>query len=363
MVHQGWDLWYVIFPIVILGIALSHYSKPKTGILLLYILLFFSMFRGDHVGNDTMNYLDETTISYAASSFESPSADDVIDNLGKKIEFSSLALNWLVYNLDLPPRIIIFTYSILLFVFLYLALRRLRINISLALMFFVLSGLYYFSLTAARQMAALGIMAYGITFLFENNKRRHLFFVFTIIAASFHISAVFFVWLFALRFISINRKMSMVIVSCIGLVTILISFNITDYIYRFFNLEYVARYMGMFDESERSLLGRINDLILLSFSLCVFMKRRGGDRTDLFDNLFLLGLILWALFSHSSMLIARITYYVTVFEVFFFSKIIRENQCFKDKRFMAVFALYCLVTIYGMRGWAETLTSGYYLMF
>ena len=364
MAPQGSELWYMVFPVIILGIALLHYRKPKTGLLLLFILLFFSMFRGDHVGNDTLNYLDENQISYSAANLNNGiDADNLIENFGNKIEFGAVLLNYIVYNMDLPPRLIVFTYSLLTILFLYFALKKLKVNTSLGLAFYVLAGLYFFSLSAARQMAAVSIFIYGFTFVFREDNKRFLFFPFIIIAASFHISALFYIWLYLLRSINLKRSFLLVVMTIICLFMILSSINIMDYVYRLFDLEYVARYMGEFDDSERSLLGRVFDLIRFGFLVYVYSIRKNGEKCDIYDTTFALAVVLMALFGHSSMLVARITYYITIVICMYIPKVMVEQRLLNNKQYMSFFIIFVITTINGMRGWADLLTSGYYLMF
>ncbi len=364
MAPQGSELWYMVFPIIVLGIALLHYRKPKTGLLLLFILLFFSMFRGDHVGNDTLNYLDENQISYSAANLnDGIGADNLIDNFGKKIEFGAILLNYIVYNFDLPPRLIIFTYSIIAIVFLFLALKRLRINTSLGLLFFVLLSHYFLSFNFARQYCAIGLFIFGVTYLFRDDKSKCLFFIYTLLAAFFHISALFFSWMYLLRYVKVSRSLLLVLMSIVCLFTIFSSYNIMDYIYRLFNIEYVTRYMGEFDDSDRSLLGRLNDCIVYGFMLFLFYIRKGNRLCDLYDILFALSIVLMALMGHSSWLVSRITFYSTAFCCFYIPKVVLEKKALANNHFLVFFSIYCVVIVYGFRTMADAMTSGYYLMF
>lgn len=364
MVQQGSELWYLLFPLFIVIIAVPGIVRPNRGKVLLAILLFFSMFRGDNVGNDTKNYMDDNRIYNTANFLNNfTSTEDVIDNFGYRTEFSTSFLNWIVYELNLPPRTIIFTYSILLLVLLYLALKRLQINTSLALMFFVLSSLYYFSLSAARQLAAVGLFAYGITFIFEEDKKRYLFFLFAILATSFHISSIFFIWLYFIRYIKIQRRLLYYIAATICIITSLLDFNITTLVYRFFDVEYVTRYMGLYDESIRSIKGRIFDFLIYVFFLLIFDLRNTEKESDTYDVLFILSVILMALFGHSAILIARITYFVTIFISFYISKVVIESELYNNRLAVSFFLLYCALCIYDLGTWSNALTSGYYLMF
>ena len=147
-----------------------------------------------------------------------------------------------------------------------------------------------------------------------------------------------------------------------SLITIFMSFDITDIIYSVFNIEYIQRYKGHFDESGRSVLGRINDIVSYGFLLYIF-KIRKNTRGDLYDCFFAVAVVLMALFGHSSGLIARVTYYTTIFICFYVPKVILERNCLKQQNFMIFFLFYVLLKTYNNRMWTEALTSGYYLMF
>jgi hypothetical protein len=362
--NHGSEIWYVIFPIILSGIAFLSYKKKKGGLFFLFILLFFSMFRGDNVGNDTKNYLNDNTIYLRSLNLEkSISVTDLSEgNLSEELELGTSFLNSLVYNFGLPSRTIIFVYSILTLLFLYYTLKKLKVNIVLGLLLYVLLSHYYFSFTAARQMAAVSIFLYGLTFLFDNSKKKFLFFLYAILASSIHSSCLFFIWVYFLRYVKISRSLMTIIMIVVCLFMVVSSINVMDYVYRLFRIEYIQRYMGFFDESERSLLGRVIDLINFGILIVIFCLRNNKE-SDLYDTIFFVAVLLMAIFGHSSVLVARITYYITVFVCVYVAKIIIERDLFQRSDFSFLFFFYWFFCIYGMRTWADALTSGYYLMF
>ena len=361
---MGSDLWYYIFPIIVLIVGFLGYKKPSIGKILLYVLLFFSMFRGDNVGNDTKGYMDSSRIEYKNSRISGGiDYEYAVDNIGQETEYGDALLNSIVYRLNLSGRVIIFSYSLLTFIFLFAALKRLKINVALALVFYVFNTHYFFSLSAARQMAAVSIFLYGVTFLFCNDKRKFLFFFFTILATMFHTSAIFYIWIFLLRYVKCSRKLLIIISSAAVLVTVFFSFNILDLVYNTFDLEYVSNYMGRFDESERGIKGRIFDVLRFAFILYALIARTKTNNADTYDVVYCLAIVLMALFTHSNILISRITFYITPFMCLFWSKIIIENRCLKNVTFVALLALYLFLAEYEMGIWSSALRSGYYLMF
>lgn len=367
MISQGSDLFYYLFPLIVIAISLIGYRKRNTGKILLVLLLFFSMFRGDNVGNDTKTYMDKNWIAAKASIWDNnDEIDDIIEGgIGRQVELFYAGLNWIVRNYDLPPRIIIYTLSIIQLLFLYLSIKRLKVNMSLGLLFYVLLGLYFFSLSAARQMAAVSVFVYGATFLFDGGLKKQLFFFYIFLAASIHASAFFFIWLYLIRFINVNKQALMAIMVMACFVMIFTSFNVMDIIYRFVNVDYITDYKGDFDATVRnSFVSRIADFVRSSFLIYLFwLQKKYHNKCDIYDLLFGIAIILWAVFSHTSGLLGRITNYVVVFICIYEAKVIIEQKLFDIYRFKLIFTVYLLVCILSMRQWAGALRSGYYLMF
>ena len=376
--EQGSNLFYYIFPIVITIIALAGYKKPKTGFLIMIILLFFSMFRGENVGNDTKNYMGEDRIQYRGGSLEVEfTTDFFLENLGTSTELIDIVLNRCVYNLKLPPRLIIWVYALISIIVLYNALRRLRVNTSIGLLIFVLSGLYYFSLSAARQMAAVSIVLYAFTFvvlsnnhsslqkenrqIYKNDFARFLFLM--LIAAMIHTSAIFYIVLYPIKFIRINKNIITILLCVVCLLCVLLTIDPMSYVYSFINIEYIIRYMGNYDEIGRSFMGRIVDFLTYSFLIYTFYK--GTKKiTGTADNIFALSILLMAVFGQTSGLIARITYFITIFMTVYISRSLLPCNTLKKDTLYYLFLMYVLLSIYKVGGYGSSaLTSGYYLMF
>lgn len=377
--EQGSNLFYYIFPIVISIIALAGYKKPKTGFFIMIILLFFSMFRGDNVGNDTKNYLSEERIQYRGGNLEVEyTAEFFLENLGSGTELIDIALNRLVYGFNLPPRFIIWIYALITIVVLYNALRKFRVNTSIGLLLYVLSGLYFFSLTAARQMAAVSIVLYALTFVNDNiTVSKHLtkgrtilksdflkFLAIMLIAALIHTSAIFFILVYPLKFLHLDKKLMTIILSFVCAACVLLTIDPMSYIFSVVNMEYVSRYLGLFDEGGRSLMGRLFDIPRFVFFIFIFYKGVKNEKTEPFDNCYALALVLMAIFIQTNDLLARVTYCLTVFMCVYISMVLVKNRHLEKGILYTLFLLYIVLSVYGTGGRAvSSLTSGYYLMF
>lgn len=379
---QGSNAFYYVFPAVLSLITLMGYKKKSTGYIILLILLFFSMFRGDHVGNDTLNYMSDSSIQYRGGSLEfEVSSDYISSNFGSNTEFLDILLHRLVYRLNLSPRVIIYFYSLITLILLYFALKRFKVNTSIGLLVYVLIGLYYFSLTAARQMTAVSIVLWGMQYMIKNGKNHNLklhvkqpplqkyqnlinFSGSILIASMIHASAIFYIVIYPLKYIRINRKIISFCLISLSLICVLLSFNIMNIIFRLFDMEYVARYMGLFDEGGRGFMGRLFDLIRFAIYIYLFIYCTKRKNTNTYDMLYATAIILLALFVQSNGLLARITYYLTVFICIYIPYSLLKNgkMYYNDKFTLLIF--YLIICIYGAGSWAiSSLTSGYYLMF
>lgn len=377
--EQGSNLFYYIFLIVISIIALAGYKKPKTGFFIMIILLFFSMFRGEYVGNDTKNYMSEDRIQYRGGNLDVEyTTDFFMDNFGSSTELIDIGLNRLVYGFNLPPRFIIWAYALITIIVLYNALRKYRVNTSIGLLIYVLSGLYYFSLSAARQMAAVSIVLYALTFVLvkdsylkpSTNKKSILksdfvsFCSMMLIAAMIHTSAFFFVVIYPLRYLRLNKNLVTIILSFVCTACVLLAIDPMSYIFSVVNMEYISRYLGLYDDGGRSLMGRLFDIPRFIFFILIFYKGVKYNITESKDNYYALALFLMAIFIQTNGLLARITYYLTAFMCVYISKVLVNDFRLRKGVLYTLFMLYILLSIYGTGGGAvSSLTSGYYLMF
>lgn len=379
--EQGSNLFYYLFPIVITFFVLVRYKKQDTGIIILLILLFLSIFRGDYVGNDTLTYMDRGRIQYRGTALDIDfSKDYILENLGNNTEFIDILLNKIVYSLDLHPRFIIIVYAFIALVVFYNALKRFKANTGLGLLLYVLSGMYYFSLSAVRQMAAVSIVVYAMSYIIKNNniteadssenntKNKNNFINFIIvmfIAGFIHTSAFFYVILYPMKFIHINKKICLLILSAICLVGVIIVIDPIKYIYTMLNLDYISNYLEMYsEESSRSILGRITDLVSYTFFIYVLYDGIKEQKTKPIDNLFVFAVLLNVIFAQSSGLFARVIYYMTAFMSIYISRVMIEDEQIKKGFSYIIFSCYVILFIYrtGKYG-ASFLTSGYYLMF
>ena len=205
--------FYIVFTLLVGTVLLLRLQNKRIGLFLLLLLLFLSAFRGDKVGNDTMNNMDyQYMLSRAAY------VDDLkhleISDLGGQVEIVSGLMYKFILNHNLNPRWIIYFYSVLMFVFLALAFKRFKVNTAYALVVFVILGFFYYSLTAARQLAAVSVLLYAFSFLYYEKRRIGLFVVWVLFATTIHsFSLIGFVALPILFIPYLNNKVIFVFTS------------------------------------------------------------------------------------------------------------------------------------------------------
>ena len=359
---MGSYAWYYIFPIFIAILATFGYKNKKVGYLIFFLLFFFNIFRGDGVGNDTANYMDWNRIQYRGGNLEIGFTG--LEDLGSKYEVIDILICRLVYSLELNPRWVITIYSLITFIFFGLGVKRHKANLSLCCLFYVLFNLFFFSLTAARQMAAVSILLYAYSFIIQENRNIAKFILFVLIAGLIHMSAIFMVLLLPLLFVKIDRRILCWIVSGISVFFIISQLDPLQYIAGFFNVEYVLRYVGEYSSDYgRSLMGMLFSMMQLGCYMFFYFQREGKS-TDVADLFFLVAILLTSMFAASSGLIGRISYNILIFACVYLSDVISRYGTL-NKQIFIVYALLLLTSIYGIGSYGAggALINGYYLNF
>ena len=177
------------------------------GSVLLFFLFVISAFRGPTVGDDTINYFYNNLREVG---FDTGSTD----SYSFEITYQFLAAS--IREVGLPSNTILFFLSFITFFFIYLSAKKTRVRLTELCFFFYSTLLFFLSLNIARQMAAVAIVLYALTFLMDKNKRWNLlFFPFILFASSIHISSIVCLLFYLIKFVPAfnlwNRK---VIIFC-----------------------------------------------------------------------------------------------------------------------------------------------------
>lgn len=365
--HQGSFAWYYIFPIIILLINLLFFKKKSTGICIALIMLFFSMFRGDHVGNDTLNYMSDQRIRERGYDLDI-SLDGFFENIGNRIEFIDILINRLIFNYSLDPRCIIYIYSIITISVLYIALKRIKSKVSFALLLYILLCAYYFSFSASRQMASVSILFYGITFLLSKHKDTLRFLLCYFVSFLIHSSSIFFLPLcFVHNIRMLNRKKCAIFVFIFAVVYLGLNISILPLALKLLNIDYfVNTILEYGDEVSHSFFKRIMDIIKYVPFVYVFYKRKLYSSnmnsriitTDIWDMLFLISFVVVVICAPLPGLISRFSYIFVVYLCAYTAKF------FSLKFNLKYFSVWAAIMISHIGAFGvNSLNSGYYFDF
>lgn len=309
--------FYYLFPVFVLIIALWGYKKEWVGIVLFMLMLFFSMFRGDYVGTDTIHYLEGTGARY----YQFIETD--VSSIGlSKYEIIFFGLNYLVYLNDLSPRVVIYFFSIITFLFLFLSARRFKVNTSLVALFYIFLNYYFWSFNVSRQLAALSICLFAISYINEKDKKKYLFFLWIIIASLIHNATITLLVVYLFKNIKVKRNVALLVTGLLYVSMILIPVTqLILVILKNMGFVYTDDYGlgGAFKETEMSAIGYIYQLIN-GFLLLMFYKYRTKEKkTDFLDVLFLFSMIVTAILVHGNLGTWRLTLNYTIIQCLYLS--------------------------------------------
>lgn len=358
---MGSYAWYYIFPILIAILATFGYKNKKVGYLIFFLLFFFNIFRGDGVGNDTANYMDWSKIQYKGGNLEIGFTG--LEDLGSKYEIFDILINRLVYSFGLNPRWVITIYSLITYLFLGLAFKRFKVNISLACLFYLGFGFYFNSMNTARQLAGISVALYAYSFLFSD-KKKLMFCFWTIVSSMIHMTLIFILPVYFLRYLKVNKKLAAFICGIVSLFFVVTQINPLTIFDSYFQISYVSNYLGVYsDENGRNLIGMMFSIVTLFLMLLFYWKRNKNEKTDLSDNIFLVSLVLINVFAASA-IVDRIVWNYSIFLCIYFADYFVKNQPLMKKNAVTYF-IFLFLMLYGMSksAYGGSLINGYYLNF
>lgn len=349
--------WYFIFPIVVFLIATFYKEKPWSGVLVVFFMLFFSMFRGDLVGTDTQGYLDDystTALNYTYGF-----------NVGK-YEFLYYALCSFIYTHGLSPRLLIWFFSVVTILFVYLGCKRFKVNVTIFASIYILLLVYLLSFNISRQCAVVSLIFYASSFLSEKNIKRYFFILFVLVASLIHTTSVFVLALFPLSFFKLNRTTVGVVVYLFSIIGCFFPMSMS-LVELFSNIGLFELYYdsygvgGKFEMQESSLIGRLYSVFMLSICLFVYMTSSKQKKTNYMDLLFLFAMLGWGvLAAEVSLATNRIKIYFTIFMCLYFSRYF-ENMENNDMKKLLWFVLSSLWYLFLAQN--SSLQEPYYMQF
>lgn len=205
-----------------------------------------TLFRGDYVGTDTMNYL-------------------TYDAEHRIEEFIITYITGLIRVGSISERSIIYVTCIVTYLFSFLNIKRYRIDVRYFCLFFLIYGFFAMGLNISRQIAATSVIAYFIPYIFDDTKKKSfLFFVGCIFAAGFHISSLYLVCLYVFRFFHFNNNNIPILIFVLGIVVLFDILPINLILSAFLPETYTSGYSkAVLQNEEVSLIGYGYSVIVL----------------------------------------------------------------------------------------------------
>lgn len=338
--------FYILLFVIYVYIALkdSMTNNVHIGALLLVVLCFFSAFRGENVGTDTIHYLN----------FGVEVLD--FDTMIKRPEFIYYSFGNFLLIKGISMKYLILFFSIITFSFLYLSARRTNTSITLVAVVFLL--LFYFhSFNIARQITAASIVLYAYTFVDENSvRKRCCFFLFVALAILLHASSMLAIIVYFLRNIRFSPNLIIGLMLGFFFLNALIPINIMTVFEKISpNSFYALKYADVAGIYKRSLIGILVDFINMVIMVCVFYLQTKGKKTSFSDNLFVLSILLQFLSVSLDSDVGRVVFIFSIYQVLYLSKCFEQKAMVSDVKitfvcwiiFNAFFVLYNAAIGYG----------------
>ena len=285
---------YMLLAFVLLLFMKTNNSKIVLG---LFILFFFvSAFRGFTVGTDTLNYYDLYR-GYAVSTRLDP---------GFALLFMGLRA------VGVPYRVVLIVLSLAMFSILYVFTRKEKTSPVLLLLFFFLLGYCFSFYNVTRQLLASGVLL----FAYKNRAEKgniYLFFLYIIIAAFFHKTALIGVVILFLDRIKIPGAYIILLLPFTFIFPMLIPTNeIINYLTS--NIGFLNMYDVYTDGADKQLFS-VNRLAMNVFYMYLAHKYE-DSKNDIYFSACILGLIILNLFAYSGV-ITRLAVYFQFAQIIF----------------------------------------------
>jgi transmembrane protein EpsG len=323
-------------PFYFIIFLLAWFVKDKrSDMLIVFLLLFFSMFRGDNVGVDTAHYL----AGFTQREF------DLSSGSVYNYEFLFIWFENRLEALKFGTRYIIYLFSIITFYFLVKSSKRFNVSISLVCLFYVLFNYYFLSLNIARQFAAAAILLYAFSYLQYEDKRRQWFFVYVILAGGLHVTSLFFIVLYFSRYFDVGKINKQYIIIFLIAFYVVSLFWIAKLIYPIINIlgnfnqyvEYLEQTKVMI-VSLKSIIFTTSMIIIKSI-IFIQLRKEGANKTLL--NLFFISILVDAFFINLWGNMARIKYSMGMIDLICYAYYFKQNRLSSNK--LIIFTLTMIV--------------------
>ena len=251
-----------------------------------------------------------------------------------KKDYGYYILNWLIAHIFREPQVILFVVPTIICFFSFRFIYKYSDNVYLSVILFFTLGFYGFALTAFRQSIAMAICLWAYDYV--KKKKIIPFILITLLAASFHQTAIIFLPVYVIGRIKLTEK-NVIIYTALLAVAFLFGNIFFDFFNKVFNMDYGK-------EEVESLTGRIKDftIFFIVFGL-LYLSLKGKNpeerlllksKTDSLTFILMTGVMFYAL--QFKVLIAfRIAKYFI--DAINYVLIANVTESFKDKTMSKVF--------------------------
>lgn len=303
--------FYFILIVVIFFLGFLSKWFKSSSLLLFGLMLFILMFRDVSVGTDTLNYFYHFTNGYGSDVFSLKNFEVLYS-----ISIEALA----VFSTD--GYSVLYFLSLILFVFLFLSAKRYGVNLGFLLIFFLLSGIYFYAFNMARQVASVSVLLYGYSFLIYKSKYSSLWFLFWVcVAAGIHFSSIYFIVLLLIP----KKELKTSIYWASFILSIFVFVFLSSFISNI-----LSSYLGMYYENysdilimsnSASIAGMVYYVLLATFQFLLFLCIKDKFSRTL-GNLFFISIVVFLVFKNIHPLISRVIYGISIIQIVVFSLVL-----------------------------------------
>lgn len=336
-------IFYVLLFLVLIISIIKHPNNKKMGVFWICFLCFLSMFRAESVGTDTAAYID----------FINPKQEFIINfsenfDIGRALEFGYLYAKMWIYENNYSARILICIFSLITFLFLLLSLKRMGLPYGIGILIFTVL-FYLSSFNIARQICACSIILYAYTFLFENGNKRYFFFLFILLATSFHGTSILYSVMYIVRYLKldiINKRTLVSFAIVLFLVNMIYPLPISEWLVSSFgSISYAEIYSDRGVTSSRSIIGIIYSFLQVFPSLLIFIKCT-DTKLRYYDLIFYMSIISIILSSTANSDFARIFIPLQIFQILYIANLFTIKRVYRYPIYLFI-VLNSLLTLYG----------------
>ena len=300
-----------LYLLILFAIAAFVLKNDKFGLICIIVLFIIVIFRGETVGSDTSNYIRR-------------GLPDFVDGM----KTQQFIYAFLTSIMTPPSHLLIVTFAIISFWGIYVSSKKFEVRPAAAFFFFIIFEHFNLSLNIARQYAAAGILMIAYTFLFEQGRKRYLFFPMVVLAFGFHSSSLICLPLYFCRNIDFSKIKVWVIALFFAVAYASYHLVLKDYyltIVHAFELsqdmEVYSMYFNEADDADLSLGGVIiaRSMPILSMYIFIVLSRIKTDKVKIITSLFFVSIIMDIFFSELYGNIGRIRFCVNIINVIAYS--------------------------------------------